>query len=134
MGLEIKPERLLIAAEVGPSGIIDGHVRLSANKVRLGLIAVKQEHLGDLCIDSVRGVVSNCQILGVEELADAEVSTCRGQDVDGLNGRGVVGRPLNVNLYGQLGCGLNHTSDWIEPVHMPGKDGRSLSIQPKIVW
>ena len=113
MGLEIKPERLFIAAEVSPSGVVHGHVGFSANKVGLGLIAVEHEHLCDFCIHSIRGVVPHRQVLWIKELADAEVSTSVGQDVDGLDGGGVVGRPFNVNLHGQLRSGFNHTSDGV---------------------
>ena len=131
--LEVEPERLFVAAEVGPCRVIDRHVGFSTHKVGLRLVAVEHEHLRDFGIHTVGGVVADGQILGVEELTHAEVATGVGQDVDGLNGRGVVGRPFNVHLHGELRRRLNHTGDGVQPVDVPGKDGRALRIQPEVV-
>ena len=133
MGLEVQPERLFIAAEVRPCGVIDRHVGLSADVIRLGLVAVEREHLGHLCVDAVGRVVTDGQIFGIEELPDAKVTAAVGENVDGLDGRGVVGRPFNVHLNGELRCSLNHTRDGVEPVDMPGEDGRRLCVQPEVV-
>ena len=133
VGLEVQPERLFVAAEVGPCRVIDRHVGFSTYEVGLRLVAVEHEHLRDLGIHTVGGVVTDGQILGVEELTHAEVATGVGQDVDGLDGRGVVGRPFNVHLHGKLRCRLNHTGDGVQPVDVPGKDGRALRIQPEVV-
>ena len=131
--LEVKPERLLIATEIGPSRIVNGHVGFGADIVGLGLITVEHEHLRDFGIHTIGGVVAHGQILRIEELPHAEVSCSVGENVDGFDGRGVVGGPFNMNLNRQLRCCFNHAGDGVQPVHMPSKDGRALSVEPEVV-
>ena len=131
--LEVKPERLLVAAEIGPSRVINGHVGFSTHEVGLRFVAVEHEHLRDFGIHSVSGVVADGQVLGVEELSDAEVARCIGQNVDGFDGSGVVGGPLNVHLHGELRRSLNDAGDGIQPVNMTGEDGGALRVQPEVV-
>ena len=125
---------MLVAAEIGPSGVVHGHVGFSAHEVGLRFVAVEHEHLRDFGIHSVGGVVADGQVLGVEELPDTEVARCIGQNVNGFDGGGVVGGPLNVHLHGELRCSLNDASDGIQPVNMTGEDGWALRVQPEVVW
>ena len=131
--LEVKPERLLIATEIGPSRIVNGHVGFSTDIVGLRLVTVEHEHLRDFGIHTIGGVVAHGQILRIEELPHAEVSCSVGENVDGFDGRGVVGGPFNMNLNRQLRCCFNHAGDGVQPVHMPSKDGRALSVEPEVV-
>ena len=104
MSLEVKPERLLIAAEIRPRRVVNGHVGFCTHVVGLRLVAVEHEHLRHFSIHPIGRVVAHGQILGVEELAHAEVSASVGQHVNGFDGRGVVGGPFNVDLHGKLRC------------------------------
>ena len=133
MCFEVQPKRLLVASEVRPCRIVDRHVGLCTNEVRLRLVAVEHEHLGDFSVNSIRGVVANGQVFWIEELSDTEVSSGVGQDVNRFNGRCVVRSPLNVHLDGQLWGRFNHTRDGVEPVHVTRKDGRALSVEPEVV-
>ena len=134
MRLEVEPERLLIAAEVRPCRIVNRHVGFSAHKVGLGLVTVEHEHLRDLGVDPIGRVVANRQILRVEELPHAKVAGSVGQNVDGLNGGRVVGRPLDVHLNRELRCRLDHAGNRVQPVNVPCKDGGALCVQPEVVW
>ena len=133
MRLEVEPEGLLVASEIGPCRVVNRHVGFSTDKVRLRLVAVERKHLRHLCVDSIGGVVAHRKVLRVKELSNAEVSCRIREHVDGLDGRGVVGRPFDVNLHGHLGCRLNHGGDGVQPVHMTGKDGRTLGVKPQVV-
>ena len=132
MGFEVKPEGLLIAAEVCPRRIVDGHVGLRSDEVRLRLIAVEGKHLGHLSVHTVRGVVANIEVFRIEELPHAEVARCVGQHVNGFYRRCVVRCPLNVNLNRHLHGGFNLAGNRVQHVDMPGKDGRALSVQPEV--
>ena len=134
VGLEVQPEGLLVRTEVGPRGVVHGQVGFNANRVFLRGVAVEDKHLGDLCIDAVGGVVTDRQILGVEELAHGEVALLVGQDVDGLEGGRVVGRPLDVHLNREVGRGFEHLRDGIDPIHVTRENGRSLGVQPQRIW
>ncbi len=134
VGLEVQPEGLLVGTEVGPSGVIHGQVGFNADRVFLRRVAVEDKHLGDFCVDAIGGVVTHRQVLRIEELPHGEIALLVGQDVDGLEGRRVVGRPLDVHLNRQVGCSFEHLRDRVDPVHVAGENGRRLGVQPQCVW
>ena len=90
VGLEVQPEGLLIGAEIGPRGVIHGQVGFHTNRVFLRGVAVEDEHLGDFGVDAIGGVVTDRQVLWIEELAHGEVALLVRQNVDGLEGGRVV--------------------------------------------
>ena len=62
------------------------------------------EHLGHFRIDGVGGVISNMDVLRVEELPDCECTPIIGENIDCLNRGSAVASPHDVNLDGHHGC------------------------------
>ena len=133
VGLEVQPEGLLVGAEIGPRGVIHGQVGFNADRVFLRGVAVEDKHLGDFGVDAVGGVVTDRQVLWVEELAHGEVALLVRQDVDGLERGRVVGGPLDVHLNRQVRRGFEHLGDGVDPIHVAREDGGRLSVQPERV-
>ena len=133
VGLEVQPEGLLIGAEVRPCGVIHRQVGFNANRVFLRRVAVEDEHLGDFCVHAVGGVVPHRQVFWIEELTHGEVALLVRQDVDGLEGRRVVGRPLDVHLNREVRRGFEQLRDRVDPIHMAGENGGCLGVQPQRV-
>ena len=131
--LEVQPEGLLVGAEIGPRGVIHGQVGFDADRVFLRGVAVEDKHLGDFGVDAVGGVVTDRQVLWVEELTHGEVALLVRQDVDGLEGGRVVGGPFDVHLNREVGCCFEHLGDRVDPIHVAGEDGGRLSVQPQRV-
>ena len=133
VGLEVQPEGLLVGAEIGPGRVVHGQVGFNANRVFLRGVAVEDKHLGDFGVDAVGGVVTDRQVLWVEELAHGEVALLVRQDVDGLERGRVVGGPLDVHLNRQVRRCFEHLGDGVDPIHMAREDGGRLSVQPQRV-
>ena len=60
--LEVNEERLFVATEVGPCDIVDGGVGPHFNRYGLGCGTVVHEHLRDLSVNHVGGVVTDVNI------------------------------------------------------------------------
>ena len=62
--LEVDEEGLFVATEVSPCDIVDGGIGPHFDWYRLGCGAVMHEHLRDLSVDHVGGVVTDVDVFG----------------------------------------------------------------------
>ena len=62
MDLEVHEQRLLIAAEVGPSDVVYGGVCTDLNRYRNSRGTVMYEHLGDFSVHDIGGIVAHVDI------------------------------------------------------------------------
>ncbi len=134
IGPHVNPERLFVASEVIVHEDISRQVRLCANIVGLGLVSIESEHFCHLGIDSVGCVITNGEVLWVEELSNAEVPRCGGQHVNRFDCGRVVSSPFDVDLNWQTWRCFELARNWIHPVNVPAENCGGLCVKPQFVW